>query len=173
MSQFLAGLIEIDGLLRIEPELRGGLERRGELERHRSGHRCASIDDSVDHLDVMADVLGELALGHRKRSEKLHGEDLAGRGRRTLLCALSHGFGVGLLVIVEDVDIHSVVENTEDFVAAVKLLHALDGARIATLIDGMRERGDHTVSLPALGCGAYVAVLSAEGESIGELVVVR
>ncbi|HVK36943.1 MAG TPA: hypothetical protein VNA88_00300, partial [Candidatus Kapabacteria bacterium] len=55
---------------------------------------------------------------------------------------------------------------------ATLTLHALDGSRVATLVDGVLERGAHAVALPAVAGGAYVAVLTAECSSIAEIVLV-
>jgi len=45
-------MMEIDSLLRVDPELWHGPEYRAELQGHLGGHRAASVDDAVDHLDV-------------------------------------------------------------------------------------------------------------------------
>lgn len=77
------GPVKINSPLSIEPEARGRSERRTELERHFSGHGRSSVHDTVDNLDVTANVVRELLLRHVEGLEKLLSQDLTRRRRHS------------------------------------------------------------------------------------------
>src|ERR1019366_2439525 len=65
--QLLLGVPQIHRHLRVEPELGRRLQHLGQEERRLGGEGTATVDDSVDQLDVDAHLLGQREL------RQLHG----------------------------------------------------------------------------------------------------
>src|ERR1035438_9607809 len=77
--QLLLGVPQIHRHLRVEPELGRRLQHLGEEERRLGGEGTATVDDSVDQLDVDAHLLGQRELRQLHGLEPFLQQDLARR----------------------------------------------------------------------------------------------